>query len=182
MHDQAVRWAQWFLDQGIQPGDLVAMYMKNSPEFIIVWFAMLCIGAAPAFINYNLEGNALLHCLGVARTKLILVDDDPTFLRRINASRQGIEEKGTKIVLLDQALNQEVTARKATDPGDEFRGGVTGEFPYCLIYTRSVRILGNVRFFADANSQWHDRSAERLRFHNVPCSFTRLEVWWFLRL
>jgi len=138
MHDQAVRYAQWLLDQGVKPGELVAMYMKNSPEFVIVWFAMLCVGAAPAFINWNLESNALLHCLDVAETRLIIVDDEPAFLQRVNASKEGIETKGTKIVVLDESLKREVTARKAVVPGDEFRSGVTGAFPFCLIYTRSV--------------------------------------------
>ena len=124
------------VEQGIQPGDLVAMYLTNSAEFMMIWFATLCIGAGPAFINYNLEGKALLHCLAVCDSKLIIVDEDEGCQRRINGSRQDIESKGTKIVVHDGALKQEISARPAVCPGEEYRRGVKGDFPYCLIYTR----------------------------------------------
>ena len=66
-----------------RPGELVAMYLINSPEFLLIWMAMMAIGCAPAFINYNLEGNALIHCLKVCETKIILCDDDAACRKRI---------------------------------------------------------------------------------------------------
>lgn len=136
MYDQTVRYAQWLLDEGICPGDLVAFYLMNSPEFMMLWFATLCIGAAPAFLNYNLEGNALLHCLKVCETKLVIVDDDSACQARIEGSRKHIEASGAKIALLDSTLKTQISARPAVCPGDEYRRGVQGNFPYALIYTR----------------------------------------------
>lgn len=134
LYEESTRYAQWLLDEGIKPGDLVAVYLINCPEFIIVWFATLCIGAAPAFINYNLEGKALLHCLDVCETKLVIVDEDPACQRRINGSRNEIE-KGAKIVTLDSQLKNEISARPAVCPDDKYRKGSSGDFPFCLIYT-----------------------------------------------
>lgn len=134
-HDQCVRYAQWLLDQGIRPGDLVAVYLWNSPEFMMLWFAMLCIGAAPAFINYNLEGKALLHCLDVCDTKLIVAEPEEGCAARIEGSRQQIEAKGTKILFLDDRLKNQIKARPVVVPGDEYRKGLKGDFPYTLIYT-----------------------------------------------
>ncbi|KAK5559549.1 hypothetical protein LTR46_002591 [Exophiala xenobiotica] len=135
MHDECLRYAQWMLDQGVQPGELVGMYLTNSPHFMFVWFACMAIGAAPAFINYNLEGKALLHCLDVCQTRLLIVDDDAGCQKRIDESRADIEARGTKTAVLDGALKQRISSRPATRPADELRAGTKGSFPYCLIYT-----------------------------------------------
>lgn len=135
MYEQVNRYANWMLDQGIRPGELVGMYLMNAPEFMMIWFATLCIGAAPAFLNYNLEGKALLHCLQVCETRLIIVDEDEGCQQRIDGSRADIEGRGTKIAILTEALRAEISARPATRPADAYREKTDGSFPYCLIYT-----------------------------------------------
>ncbi|OAA63536.1 AMP-dependent synthetase/ligase [Niveomyces insectorum RCEF 264] len=67
VYDRANQYAQWFLLQGVRPGDLVAFYMINSPDFITAWIGLQAIGAAPAMINFHLPSQALLHCLGISR-------------------------------------------------------------------------------------------------------------------
>ncbi len=134
-HDQAARYAQWLLAQGCRPGDIVTMYLINSPEFLIIWLAIMSIGCAPAFINYNLEGPALVHCLKVANSKLTIADDDAACRKRIEGSREEIE-KTSKIIFLDDALQREISATPANLPGDKYREGVTPSFPFCIIYTR----------------------------------------------
>lgn len=126
------------LSQGVRPGDLVAMYLWNSPDFYMIWFAMWCLGAAPSFINYNLEGKALLHCLDVCQSKLIIVDSEANCQRRINESREEMEKRGMKIVTLDEDLRREIASQPLDVPGDEYRKDVKPEFPYALIYTRYV--------------------------------------------
>ncbi|KAK0950125.1 hypothetical protein LTR91_025907, partial [Friedmanniomyces endolithicus] len=135
LHDQVVRYAQYLLEQGIRPGDLVGMYLHNSAEFVFIMFAALTIGAGPALINYNLEGRALMHCLAVAETKLLLVDLDAACQGRIEGSKQEIEAAGTKIVTLDAGLKQTIQSRPVVIPGDELRAGMRPDFPYALIYT-----------------------------------------------
>jgi non-ribosomal peptide synthetase component F len=134
LHDQAARYALWLIDQDIRPGDLVALYLLNSAEFMMLALAALCIGAAPALINYNLEGGALLHCLSVCSPKLLLVDEDAACQQRINGSQHQIEEAGTRIVPFDGSLRAEISSRQPIVPGDEWRKDVRGESPYCLLY------------------------------------------------
>lgn len=134
-HDQTAQYAQWMLEQGVRPGDLVAMYLHNSADFLMIMFATLCIGAGPAFINYNLEGKSLMHCLAVCDSKLLIADVDEGCQRRLNASRTDIESAGTKIVTLDSALKQKIKSRPVHVPEDKYRSGMTGDFPFCLIYT-----------------------------------------------
>lgn len=123
------------LDQGVRPGDLVAMYLTNSAEFIMIMFATLSIGAGPALINYNLEGKALMHCLAVCESKLIIVDDDAGCQQRLQASAADIEAAGMKIVTLDNTLKRQISSRNAVVPPDSLRKGMKGTMPYCLIYT-----------------------------------------------
>ncbi|CAK4032291.1 Isopenicillin N epimerase component 1 [Lecanosticta acicola] len=134
-HDQTVRYAQWMLAQGIKPGDLVALYLHNSADFLMLFFATHCIGAAPALINYNLEGNALMHCLDVADSKLLIIDPDSGCQQRIDGSRQEIESAGATIFTLDAALKQSITSLAPTVPQDSYRAGMKGDSSYALIYT-----------------------------------------------
>lgn len=123
------------LEQGVQPGDLVAMYLHNSAEFLMVMFATLSIGAGPALINYNLEGKALMHCLAVCESKILIVDADSGCQARITASQQDIEAAGMTIITLDHTLKSQIASRQAIVPPDTLRNGMKGTQPYCLIYT-----------------------------------------------
>lgn len=134
-HDQVVRYAQWLLSLDIRPGELVAMYLHNSPEFLMIMMATLCIGAGPAFINYNLEGKALMHCLKVCESKILILEDDEGCRRRVEGSSNEIAMAGTKIVVLDGKLKREIGEREVVVPEDSLRRGMKPEFPYCLIYT-----------------------------------------------
>lgn len=42
---RANQYATYFLQLGVLPGDLVAFYMQNSPEFFFAWVGLLAIGA-----------------------------------------------------------------------------------------------------------------------------------------
>ena len=128
------------LDEGIRPGDLVAMYLHNSAEFLMIMFATLCIGAGPAMINYNLEGKALMHCLGVCQSKLLIVDEDSGCQQRINNSRAEIEAMGTRTVTLDAPFKRNISSRPVTVPEDKWRKGMKPEFPYALIYTSGTTV------------------------------------------
>lgn len=133
----ACRYGQFMLQQGVQPGKLVAMYMMNRPEFLFTHLGSWAIGSAPAWINYNLAGDALVHCLKVAESKVIIVDEDAECRRRIEEVRDRLEgELGMKIVVLDQAQKGEISRLEPKRPGDELRVGAKGKFPIFLFYTR----------------------------------------------
>jgi acyl-CoA synthetase (AMP-forming)/AMP-acid ligase II len=50
------------------------MDFVNSEIFIWCWFGLWAIGAKPAFLNYNLKGEALVHCIRSSGARLVLVD------------------------------------------------------------------------------------------------------------
>lgn len=63
-----LRVGNWLLkDVGIQRGEIVALDGGNSPEYLMLWFALEAVGAIPSFVNNNLTGNSLTHCIKVGR-------------------------------------------------------------------------------------------------------------------
>ncbi|ERF74760.1 hypothetical protein EPUS_04929 [Endocarpon pusillum Z07020] len=144
----AIQYAQWFLSQGVQPGQLIGFYLTNQPEFIICWLATWCIGCAPAFINYNLEGTALEHCLSICGARLLLVDQDPACRQRVENSRTNIENQmGMAIHILDFSLKHTISRIQIDPPSDSCRAGTKGSFPLCLLYTSGTTGLPKASAF-----------------------------------
>ena len=88
-------------------------------------------------INFNLAGDALIHCLKVSGAKVVLADEDDICRGRVDDKKSRIEkELGMKIVLFDRDLKSDVGRKRASRPDDSYRGGVKGNFPAALFYTR----------------------------------------------
>ena len=64
--------ANYFRNEGFTYGDTVAIVLDNSPEYVALWLGMAKIGIYPAFINTNLRGDALLHCVTVSGAKAVV--------------------------------------------------------------------------------------------------------------
>lgn len=63
-------------DLGVRDGDIVAVFMTNSPEMLFTVFALARLGAAPALINNALRDDTLLHCVRLPASSLILCTPD----------------------------------------------------------------------------------------------------------
>lgn len=138
-YDQACRYGAFFQSQGVQPRDLVATILTNSPEFAFNWMGCWSIGCAPALINYHLTGDALVHCLRVSGAKIVIVDWDSEVRQRIEEVRSVVEgELGLKIIILDDVVRASINALPARRPDDKLRRGMEPSFPMCLLYTRFV--------------------------------------------
>lgn len=135
-YEQTIRYANYLIEKGVKPGDLVALYLINKPEFLFIWFGLVCIGAAPALMNYHLEGKVLIHCLSLPQSKLMVADNDDGCKDRLEKSRSEIEALGLEIVFLTDELRGEVSERPVQRPGDEWRSGIHGNSPFFLLYTR----------------------------------------------
>lgn len=137
VHDRAGQYAKFFISHGVKPGDLVAFYLQNSPDFLIAWLALWCIGCAPALINFNLKAASLTHCLELSRSKLLLVDEDAKCREKIEESRSQIQEKlGMKIIVLDSITKTDIRSLPSDIPDDTYRQSTKGSSPTCLIFTR----------------------------------------------
>lgn len=135
VQDQACQYAHFFLSQGVKKGELVAVYLQNSAEFMAVWVALWSIGCAPAAINYNLSGDALLHCLKISGSKLLLVDEDVGCQARVGESLDAINGLGMNPMTLDGSLKTQISTFPTSLPPKELAKHIKGEFPAILIYT-----------------------------------------------
>ncbi|RYO88799.1 hypothetical protein DL766_002971 [Monosporascus sp. MC13-8B] len=117
---------------GLKPKDIVALDMQNSDHFVLLAFGLWSIGAKPAFINYNLTGDALTYCLKVAEAALMLVD--PEVAKNVDDGvRANLES--LRIELLTPAVMEEVWVTEPTRTPDHDRAGELGKEMAILIYT-----------------------------------------------
>ncbi|KGO73684.1 Major facilitator superfamily domain, general substrate transporter [Penicillium italicum] len=136
IQDQACQYAHFYLSQGVKKGDLVALYLLNSTEFIVAWVALWSIGCAPAAINYNLTGDALLHCLKISGATILLVDKDADCRARVEESHDAITgDLGMKPMTLDSSLKAHISTFQTTLPPKELSKHIAGEYPAILLYT-----------------------------------------------
>jgi len=66
LEDYSNRVANYFLRAGYKPGQCVALFMENRPEYVGLWLGCSKIGLVPALINSNLAGQSLLHSINAA--------------------------------------------------------------------------------------------------------------------
>ena len=132
-YDRVLRYGAWLKDTlGIQKGDVVAMDFQNSDTFIFLWFGLWAIGAKPAFINYNLTGHALIHCLKVSETKICLVD--PNVVEQVTDEvRAAVSD--VRFITFSREVEAEACAAPATRFPDEIRSEDDPINMAMLIYT-----------------------------------------------
>lgn len=70
------RIANYFKSQGYQKGEVVALLLENSPEFICTWLGLSKLGVITALINTNLRLDSLWHCISVANVRAIIFGID----------------------------------------------------------------------------------------------------------
>lgn len=136
VQEQACQYAHFFLAQGVKKGDLVGFFLQNRAEFIIAWIGLWSIGCAPAAINYNLTGDALVHCLKISGANLTLVDEDPTCIARVEERRSTLSnDLGMKLMTLDDSLKTHIRTFPTSLPPAELATNMKGDYPAILLYT-----------------------------------------------
>lgn len=83
----------------IQPDDVIGMAMHNKPIFVFYWLALWNIGAKPAFLNYNVNSNPLVHCIKVSEMDQIFIDET-------TKNQIYFDEKGAETATLQMIENQ----------------------------------------------------------------------------
>jgi acyl-CoA synthetase (AMP-forming)/AMP-acid ligase II len=110
--------------------------------------ATWALGTAPAMINYNLTGDALLHCLKISNSKVLVVDEDADCRQRVEECRDRIEQElGVKIVVLESSTKASIAAVKPKRPESHYREHVNGETPVLGIYTSGTTGLPKASHF-----------------------------------
>ncbi|GJN74706.1 long-chain fatty acid transporter [Purpureocillium lilacinum] len=133
VYDRVLRYGAFLKQEfGVKSGDIVAINFQNSDTFILLWWALWSIGAKPAFINYNLTGEPLKHCLKAATTRLCLVD--PNVAEQVTDEVKGALSD-VRFVDFTPALEAQALAAPPTRAPDADRHEETLSNLAILIYT-----------------------------------------------
>ena len=83
-----------FYGANYEKGDIVAIFMESSPEYVCYWLGLSKIGVVSALINFNLRGDSLAHCINIAKAKAVIYS--PTFSGMLHIhSYQGCYRMGS---------------------------------------------------------------------------------------
>jgi citronellyl-CoA synthetase len=72
----ANRIAHFLQTQGLQKGDVVAVYIENRPELLVTAAALAKIGAVGALLNTSQTGKVLTHSVNLVKPKAAIVGDE----------------------------------------------------------------------------------------------------------
>ncbi|HIF93921.1 MAG: class I adenylate-forming enzyme family protein [Myxococcales bacterium] len=89
-HRQVAQLAHWLVQNGICPGDRVAIAMRNYPEWMLAYWATISVGAAAVGVNAWWTAPELAYGMNDAKPKILICDHER--LQRIQAIRSEIPE------------------------------------------------------------------------------------------
>lgn len=78
LHDRASRVASALADRGVRPGDVVAVALYNSPEYLETVLAAFLLGAVPVNINYRYREPELRYVLEYTEAVALVHDESLT--------------------------------------------------------------------------------------------------------
>ncbi len=72
------RYSHFMIEQGIQKGDCVAIFIENRPELLAAIVATAKIGAINSLLNTSQRGKVLIHSFNLVTPKLAIIGDELT--------------------------------------------------------------------------------------------------------
>lgn len=169
----ANRVAHWALEQGLKPGDTVALFMPNCWQYIAIWFGLSKVGVITSLLNNQLSGHSLAHCLSIGETRHAIIAgelgeaylsacedgnlDVPAW--SLDGEFEGARDFGAALTRQSEE-RPPLAARENVKPRDPvlkmFTSGTTG-LPKAALMTH-IRALYYLNIFAIiSKSSEHDR-------------------------
>ncbi|MEO0899480.1 MAG: long-chain-acyl-CoA synthetase [Bacteroidota bacterium] len=100
-NEKVNQYAHYFLDQGVQKGDTVVVYLENRPEMLFIIGAMAKIGGVASLINPNQRSKVLLHSIHVDRGKYFVIGEELVEAFEEVRTELKLDEKDTLYWLKD---------------------------------------------------------------------------------
>lgn len=164
---RANRIAHWALAQGFKPGDAVAIYMENCPDFVATWFGLSKVGVISALINNNLEGNGLAHCVNIGAVKAVIASSNiAERVRNISDQLDGDPVLWDWDGAAGQNLNAALSTLSVDRPGAEHRSELNGRDLIFYVYTSGTTGLPKAARIS------HVRARRSFRIAITACDLT----------
>ncbi|KAM0244114.1 hypothetical protein ACHAP5_006596 [Fusarium lateritium] len=185
VYDRVLRYGQWLKTElGVKKGDIVALDFQNSDTYIFVWLGLWSIGAKPAFLNYNLSGASLIHCLKAATTKLCIVD--PNIEENVGQDVRD-ELKDIRFVVHTLEVEAQIAATEAVRAPDSERSEKGLSSMAILIYTSGTTGMpkaaivswGKLIVAGTMSEQLLDRSKGDIMYSSMPLYHSSTTIFSF---
>eukprot|EP00924_Labyrinthula_sp_SR-Ha-C_P008576 snap_masked-scaffold_37-processed-gene-0.21-mRNA-1 protein AED:0.01 eAED:0.01 QI:0/-1/0/1/-1/1/1/0/595 len=75
VEDMSNQFAHYLLEQGLEKGDTIGLFMTNKPEFVVSWLGATKAGYKVAMLNFAIKQKGLTHCLKIVDTKFLIYDE-----------------------------------------------------------------------------------------------------------
>jgi len=90
-HREVAGIANWLFAHGVEPGDRVAIAMRNYPEWLLCYWACTSVGVAVVGVNAWWTGPELVYGLGDSDPRVVIADEER--MQRIFDHRDQIGER-----------------------------------------------------------------------------------------
>jgi len=149
----------------LKKGDVVAIFMENKPEYIVLWYGLSKLGVISALINSNLRNKILIHSIEIAKPKCLVyghelsdavaeIEDD--FTLKFDILSQGDSVNNSENNLENLVQNQsEIFSMKEKVFGSDilmfvYTSGTTG-LPKPAVIKHNRFIAAGISFFDSAS-------------------------------
>lgn len=134
-HRDVASIATWLVAQGVEPGDRVAIAMRNYPEWMLIYWATVSIGAAVVGMNAWWVGPEMVYGLQDAQPKVLVCDRER--LARFLEIRDQAPAVKVVAVRVDGALADAVEPYSVmtADGGDMPEVAIDTDSDACIFYT-----------------------------------------------
>lgn len=132
LQERVERWASVLHSRGVQAGDAYGIVMRNSPEFVITFFALMRLGAQAVPVNFLLKAEEIAYIF--ADAGVVGVITQPPFLKNILEARSRLPRLRDVVVTgppsegvlsFDQLLDASGTVRDLPRHADPARVAMT---------------------------------------------------------
>ncbi|RMD42195.1 hypothetical protein DV735_g2959, partial [Chaetothyriales sp. CBS 134920] len=142
-YERTLRYAGWLHSTWkVERGDMIAIDLINSAEFVFLILAVWSLGATPALINYNLVGQAFIHSVSTTNARLLVTEPEVADKVLTSDVRAAVEKpdfvKGASPLEIT-SLSPEVISSLDHFPSyrapDSARAGAVGRTTGALVMT-----------------------------------------------
>lgn len=136
---QVNRLANGLISEGVKKGDKVALFMKNSDQFMLVFYAIMKVGAVAVPINFRLTSVEVNYILNDSDSIMVFFDDEllPVILEASKNTEREIKQiavgtnKGENQITIAEIIsgndsNPNITVEESDDCEILYTSGTTG--------------------------------------------------------